>query len=103
MKRSPYLGFVYPVSHLACVEQTAYAGVSRARPGSYDEQQIFQGQKLNENTQHEYTDLDQWTEYTYCLTACRIKDSSPNDMSLNSCARTHGCSISFVLQIILIN
>jgi hypothetical protein len=50
------------------VEQKAYAGVSRARPGSYDEQQIFQGQKLNENTQHEYTDLDQWTEYTYCLT-----------------------------------
>ena len=34
---------------------------------------------------------------------CRIKDSNPNDMSLNSYARTHGCSISFILQIILIN
>ena len=28
---------------------------------------------------------------------CRIKDSNPDDMSLNSSARTHGCSISFVL------
>jgi hypothetical protein len=53
----------------APVEQKAYAGVSRAGQGSYDEQQIFQGQTLNENTQHEYIDLDHWTEYTYCLTA----------------------------------
>jgi hypothetical protein len=42
--------------------------VSRAGQGSYDEQQTFQGQTLKENTQVEYTDLDQWTEYTYCLT-----------------------------------
>ena len=51
MKRGPYFGVVYPVSH----------------------------------------------------PTCRIKDSNPNDMSLNSSARTHGCSISFVLEIILIN
>jgi hypothetical protein len=45
MKRGPYFGVVYPVSH----------------------------------------------------PTCRIKDSNPSDMSLNSSARTHGCSISFVL------